>query len=169
MRDKQLELGVGLFVLLGLAAVVYLTVKLGAGSLVGTDTYPLEARFANTGGLNKGSTVVLGGVTVGRVEGIRLDPTDYSAIVDMSILRDVRLPADTMASIRTSGLIGDKFVALAPGAEDSFLRPSERIVMTESAVELESLISKMAFGSVKEAEGTQSAGSGQSENSTTPR
>jgi phospholipid/cholesterol/gamma-HCH transport system substrate-binding protein len=150
MRDKGLEFGVGLFVLLGLAAIVYLTVKLGTGSFVAADTYPLEARFANTGGLNKGSTVMLGGVTIGRVEGIRLDAKDYSAIVDMSIMSEVQLPADTMASIRTSGLIGDKFVALSPGAEESVLRPSERITMTESAVELESLISKMAFGSVKE-------------------
>lgn len=150
MKDKRLEFGVGLFVLLGLAAVAYLTLQLGAGALVGAETYPLEARFANTGGLNKGSTVMLGGVTVGRVEDIRLDPSDFSAIVRMSVLREVQLPADTMASIRTSGLIGDKFVALAPGAEETFLQPSERITMTESAVELESLISKMAFGSVKE-------------------
>lgn len=149
-RDKRLELGVGLFVLAGLAAIVYLTVKLGAGELVGSDTYPLEARFANTGGLNKGSTVMLGGVTVGRVEAIKLDPSDFSAIVEMSILKDVRLPSDTMASIKTSGLIGDKFIALAPGAEEELLSPSDRILMTESAVELESLISKMAFGSVKE-------------------
>ena len=152
MKDKRLEFGVGLFVLLGLAAVAYLTIQLGAGALVGAETYPLEARFANTGGLNKGSTVMLGGVTVGRVEDIRLDPSDFSAIVRMSVLREVQLPADTMASIRTSGLIGDKFVALAPGAEENFLQPSERIIMTESAVELESLISKMAFGTVKESE-----------------
>jgi len=160
-RDKRLELGVGFFVLLGLAAIVYLTLKLGAGALVGSDTYPLEARFANTGGLNKGSMVMLGGVTVGRVEAIRLDPSDFSAIVEMSVLKNVRLPSDTMASIKTSGLIGDKFVALAPGAEEELLSPSDRILMTESAVELESLISKMAFGSVKEdekaAEGTPSS------------
>jgi len=157
-RDKRLEFGVGVFVLLGLAAVAYLTVKLGAGDLVGSQTYPLEARFANTGGLNQGSMVMLGGVNVGRVQAIRLDPADYSAIVEMDIVRDIRLPSDTMASIRTSGLIGDKFIALAPGAEEEFLQPSERIVMTESAVELESLISKMAFGSVKE--GESSAGTG---------
>lgn len=150
--DKRLELGVGVFVLLGLAAVVYLTVKLGAGELVGSETYPLEARFTNTGGLGKGSTVLLGGVTVGRVEQIRLDPSDFSAIVEMSIIKDVRLPSDTMASIKTSGLIGDKFIALAPGAEEELLSPSDRILMTESAVELESLISKMAFGSVKDGE-----------------
>jgi len=152
MRDTKLELGVGLFVLLGLAALVYLTVKLGAGEFVGGDTYEVEARFANTGGLNAGALVMLAGVNVGRVEGIRLDPADYSAIVDMKIRSGVQLPSDTMASIKTSGLIGDKYIALAPGAEEEFLEPSARIIETESAVELESLISKMAFGSVKEGE-----------------
>ena len=152
MRDKRLEFGVGFFVLIGLVAVVYLTVKLGAGDFVGSDTYRLEARFANTGGLNKGSLVTIGGVKVGRVDGIRLDPADYSAIVDISVLREVKLPSDTMASIKTTGLIGDKFIALAPGAEEDSLQPADRIIMTESAIELESLISKMAFGSVKEGE-----------------
>jgi len=151
-RDKKLEFGVGLFVLLGLAALAYLTVKLGAGELLGGDTYPVEARFANTGGLNQGATVMLAGVNVGRVDGIRLDPTDFSAIVEMRIRTAVRLPADTMASVKTSGLIGDKYIALAPGADEELLEPSARITMTESALELESLISKMAFGSVKEGE-----------------
>jgi len=152
-RDKKLEFGVGLFVLLGLAALVYLTVKLGAGELLGGDTYPVEARFANTGGLNNGATVMLAGVNVGRVEGIRLEPADFSAIVEMQIRKAVQLPADTMASIKTSGLIGDKYIALSPGADEELLGPAARITMTESALELESLISKMAFGSVKEGEG----------------
>ncbi len=152
MRDKRLEFGVGLFVLLGLVAVIYMTIKLGAGNFIGTDTYHLEVRFANTGGLNKGSLVTIGGVRVGRVEGIRLDSSDYSAIVDISVLNEVRLPADTMASIKTSGLIGDKFIALAPGAEEDCLRPADRIIMTESAIELESLVAKMAFGTVNEGE-----------------
>ena len=152
MRDKKLELGVGAFMLLGLAALVYLTLKLGAGEFVGGDTYPVEARFANTGGLSQGALVMLAGVNIGRVEGIRLDETDYSAIVGLRIRSEVQLPSDTMASIKTSGLIGDKYIALAPGAEGEFLQPSDRIIMTESAVELESLISKMAFGSVNEAE-----------------
>jgi phospholipid/cholesterol/gamma-HCH transport system substrate-binding protein len=151
-RDKKLELGVGVFVLLGLGALAYLTLKLGAGALVGADTYPVEARFANTGGLNSGATVMLAGVTVGRVEGVRLDPSDYSAIVEMRLRSAVQVPADTMASIKTSGLIGDKYIALAPGADEEFLEPSARITMTESALELESLISKMAFGSVKDEE-----------------
>jgi phospholipid/cholesterol/gamma-HCH transport system substrate-binding protein len=152
MRDTKLELGVGLFVLLGLAALVYLTLKLGAGEFVGGDTYALEARFANTGGLSQGALVMLAGVNVGRVESIRLDPADYSAIVEMRVRAGVNLPSDTMASIKTSGLIGDKYIALAPGAEEEFLGPSARITETESAVELESLISKMAFGSVPEGE-----------------
>lgn len=158
-RDKKLEFGVGLFVLLGLAALAYLTVKLGAGEVLGGDTYPIEARFANTGGLNQGATVMLAGVNVGRVDGIRLDPSDFSAIVGMRIRTAVQLPADTMASIKTSGLIGDKYIALAPGADEELLQPSARITMTESALELESLISKMAFGSVKEGEGGESSGS----------
>ena len=99
-RDRKLEFGVGLFVLLGLAALVYLTVKLGAGALVGGDTYPVEARFANTGGLSQGALVMLAGVNVGRVEEIRLDPADYSAIVDMEIRAGVQLPADTMRRSR---------------------------------------------------------------------
>lgn len=153
MRDTKLEIGVGLFVLLGLAALVYLTLKLGAGEFVGGDTYEIEARFANTGGLSTGALIMLAGVNVGRVEDIRLDPGDYSAIVGMKIRSGVPLPADTMASIKTSGLIGDKYIALAPGAEEELLGPSARITMTESAVELESLISKMAFGSVGETGG----------------
>jgi phospholipid/cholesterol/gamma-HCH transport system substrate-binding protein len=157
MRDTKLELGVGLFVLLGLAALVYLTLKLGAGEFVGGDTYDVEARFSNTGGLSSGALVMLAGVSIGRVEDIRLDPGDYSAIVEMKIRSGVPLPADTMASIKTSGLIGDKYVALAPGAEEELLEPSARITMTESAVELESLISKMAFGSVQESGGDDSS------------
>jgi len=152
MRDAKLEFGVGLFMLLGLLALAYLTVKLGAGELVGGDTYNVEARFANTGGLNKGASVMLAGVAIGRVDGIRLDPDDYSAIATLRIRQGVALPADTMASIKTTGLIGDKYVALAPGADDELLEPAARILMTESAVELESLISKMAFGSVNETE-----------------
>lgn len=150
MKQTQIEFLVGGFVLLGLAAVAYLTVKLGAGSLLGGDTYVIEARFANAGGLNAGGSVVVAGVPVGRVEGVHVDATDFSAIATLRINADVLLPSDTMASIKTSGLIGDKFVALAPGAEETKLQAGERITMTESSVDLESLIGKMAFGSVEE-------------------
>lgn len=149
MKKTNLELFVGIFVLLGIAAVAYLAIKLGSGSLLGGDTYLLEARFANAGGLHSGGSVMLAGVTVGRVETVRVDPADFSAIATLRVASAVRLPTDSMASIKTSGLIGDKYVCLSPGADETTLAPGTRITMTESAVDLESLISKMAFGSVE--------------------
>ena len=152
MKNTKLELSVGLFVVLGIAAIIYLTIQVGTGSMLSGDTYLIESRFANAGGLHSGSTVLLAGVTVGRVEGIRMESADYSAIVTLRILSALRLPSDSMASIKTSGLIGDKFVALSPGAEETYLEPGARITMTESAVDLESLIGKMAFGAVDKAD-----------------
>ncbi|HRH97189.1 MAG TPA: outer membrane lipid asymmetry maintenance protein MlaD [Prosthecobacter sp.] len=149
MKQSKLELFVGAFVLLGIAAIIYLTVKLGAGSMIGGETYVLEARFTNAGGLNAGSSVLVAGVPVGRVEGIRVDADDYSAMVTMRVLAGLKLPTDTMASIKTTGLIGDKYVALAPGADETYLDSGARITMTESSVDIESLIGKMAFGSVE--------------------
>lgn len=148
MKKTNLELAVGVFVLLGIAAVAYLTIQLGSGSMIGGQTYLVEARFANAGGLHPGGSVQLSGVTVGRVEGVRMDPSDYSAIATLRISSQLQLPTDSMASIKTAGLIGDKYVSVSPGADETFLTPGTRIVMTESAVDLESLIGKMAFGSV---------------------
>lgn len=153
MKKHKVEFLVGLFVLLAIASLAWLTLRVGAGSLPGGETYLIESRFANAGGLHSGSSVMMSGVTVGRVEDIRMEPTDYSAIVTLRLLSALRLPSDSMASIKTSGLIGDKFVSLSPGAEDTYLQPGERITLTESAVDLESLIGKMAFGAVdKDAE-----------------
>jgi phospholipid/cholesterol/gamma-HCH transport system substrate-binding protein len=157
MKKTNLELLVGLFVLLGLAAVAYLTIKLGSGSLLGGDTYLIEARFANAGGIRAGSNVQVAGVTVGRVESVRMDPADFSAIATLRIISSVRLPTDTMASIKTSGLIGDKYVSLSPGADETTMEPGTRIILTESAVDLESLIGRMAFGSVDKETGEQPA------------
>jgi phospholipid/cholesterol/gamma-HCH transport system substrate-binding protein len=150
MKQSRLEYLVGIFVMLGLAAILYLTVKLGSGSLIGGRTYELEARFTNVSGLNVGSTVVVAGVTVGRVEGIRVDEKDYSAVARLRVDSGLKLPTDTMASIKTTGLIGDKYILLAPGADETFLEPGDLITMTESAVDIESLIGKMAFGGVEE-------------------
>jgi len=147
MKNTKLEFFVGLFVLLGIAAITYLSVTVGNGSIISGDSYLLESRFANAGGLHPGCSVLLAGVTVGRVEGVRIEPKDYSAIVTLRVMTKLHLPTDTMASVKTSGLIGDKFIALSPGADEAYLKPGERITMTESAVDLESLIGKMAFGS----------------------
>lgn len=149
MKTSKIEFFVGIFVLLGLAAVAYLTVKLGAGSLIGGDTYLIEARFTNAGGLNTGSNVVVAGVPVGRVEAIRMEESEYTAIATLRVMNGLKLPTDSMASIKTTGLIGDKFIALSPGADETYLEPGARITMTESAVDLESLIGKMAFGKVE--------------------
>ena len=147
--NSRLELIVGSFVLAGLAAVAGLALKVGAGELVGAETYRVRARFANIGGLNPGSNVVIAGVSVGRVEAVRLNPADYSAIAELRLRTTVKLPIDTMASIKTTGLIGDKFLALSPGADLQMIAPDGLITDTESAVDLESLISRFAFGNVQ--------------------
>lgn len=148
MKQSRLELLVGVFVVLGIAAVAYLTVKLGSGTLLGGDTYTIEARFTNAGGLNPGSSVVVAGVSVGRVEEIRVDAEDFTAIATLRVMSGLKLPTDSMASIKTTGLIGDKYILLAPGADETSLKAGDRITMTESSVDIESLIGKMAFGSV---------------------
>jgi phospholipid/cholesterol/gamma-HCH transport system substrate-binding protein len=148
MKTSHLEILVGLFAVAALAAIGWLTLKVGTGSMPAGATYLIDARFANAGGLHAGSSVQLAGVTVGRVEGVRMDPEDYSAIATLRLLEELRLPTDSMASIKTSGLIGDKFVSLSPGADETWLAPGGLITMTESAVDLESLIGKVAFGEV---------------------
>jgi phospholipid/cholesterol/gamma-HCH transport system substrate-binding protein len=149
-QQTKLELVVGLFVLVGLCAVGYLALRIGAGALVGGNTYVLEARFTNSGGLNPGSNVIVSGVPVGRVDAITLNSSDFSSVVKFSIRSDVKLPVDTIASIKTTGLIGDKFLALAPGGESTFLPAGALITDTESTVDLESLISRFAFGNVSD-------------------
>ena len=146
MKQSRMELIVGVFVLCGLVAVAYLSLRIGAGALVGGDTYDLQARFTNSGGLNPGSNVIVAGVPVGRIKAITLNPKDYSSIVTFSVVTAVKLPADSIASIKTTGLIGDKFLALAPGGDSEYLAPGSLITDTESTVDIESLISRFAFG-----------------------
>ncbi|MFA6961280.1 MAG: outer membrane lipid asymmetry maintenance protein MlaD [Opitutaceae bacterium] len=148
MKQSRMELIVGVFVLIGLAAVAYLALRIGAGALVGGDTYALKARFSNAGGLNPGSNVIIAGVPVGRITGVELNPKDYSAIVTFSVRKSVQLPTDSIASIKTTGLIGDKFLALSPGGENESLPAGALITDTESTVDIESLISRFAFGNV---------------------
>jgi phospholipid/cholesterol/gamma-HCH transport system substrate-binding protein len=147
MKQSNIDLVVGAFVLVGLAAIVWFAVETSAGVALGGSTYKVSARFTNIGGLKPGSQVFIAGVPVGRVDRIDLD-SQYAAIVHMIVRQDVHLPVDTIASIKTSGLIGDKFVALAPGADSGNVAPGGTITDTESAVDIESLISRFAFGSV---------------------
>ena len=147
MNHSKIELSVGAFVLLGAAAIVWFAVQAGAGAAIGGSTYEVNARFANIGGLKPGSQVVIAGVPVGRVEKIDLN-SQYAAVVHLNVKQEVHLPSDTIASIKTSGLIGDKYIALAPGADSNNLGPGGTITDTESAVDLESIISRFAFGNV---------------------
>ncbi|AHF93619.1 ABC-type transport system involved in resistance to organic solvents, periplasmic component [Opitutaceae bacterium TAV1] len=147
MKQNKTELIVGAFVLAGIVAIAWLAIKIGSGTLLGSGSWLLEARFANSGGINPGSSVIIAGVPVGRVESVRLDD-GFNAIVTLRLQDSLKLPTDTMASIKTSGLIGDRYIALAPGGDDEFFKPGERITETEPAVDIESLISRFAFGSV---------------------
>jgi phospholipid/cholesterol/gamma-HCH transport system substrate-binding protein len=147
MKQSNIELSVGAFVLFGTAAIVWFAIQAGAGVALGGATYEVNARFTNIGGLKTGSQVLIAGVPVGRVGKIDLD-SQYAAIVHMDLRQGVRLPSDTIASIKTSGLIGDKFIALAPGADSQNISSGSTITDTESAVDMESLISRFAFGNV---------------------
>jgi phospholipid/cholesterol/gamma-HCH transport system substrate-binding protein len=147
MKQSNIELSVGAFVLLGIAVIVWLAIQAGAGAAISGSTYEVRARFTNIGGLKSGSQVFIAGVPVGRVERIDLD-SQYIAIVHLNLEQRVRLPADTIASIKTSGLIGDKYIALAPGSDSNNLAPGGIITDTESAMDLESIISRFAFGNV---------------------
>jgi phospholipid/cholesterol/gamma-HCH transport system substrate-binding protein len=147
MKQSNIELSVGAFVLVGIAAIVWFAMQAGAGVAIGGSSYEVTARFANVGGLRPGNQIFIAGVPVGRVEKIDLD-SQYAAIVHMSLKQEVHLPSDTIASIKTSGLIGDKFITLAPGADSKNLASGSMITDTESAVDLESLIRRFAFGNV---------------------
>lgn len=150
MKQSSVELSAGVFVLLGLVAVAWFAIQAGARIPLAGSTYAVNARFSNAGGLKPGSQVFLAGVPVGRVDNINLDP-QYAAVVRLEVNKEVQLPNDTIASIRTSGLIGDKFVALSPGSSSQNLGPGSTITDTESAVDLESIISRFAFGNVSPA------------------
>jgi phospholipid/cholesterol/gamma-HCH transport system substrate-binding protein len=147
MKQSDIEVTVGTFVLLGIAAIAWFAVQAGAGAAIGRSTYEVNARFTNVGGLKTGSQVLIAGVPVGHVDKIDLD-SQYAAVVHLDVKQDVHLPSDTIASIKTSGLIGDKYIALAPGADSKNLSPGATITDTESAVDLESIISRFAFGTV---------------------
>ncbi len=146
MQNKTLELWVGLFMLLGLAAITMLAFKVSGSAGSGGDVFQVNARFENVGGLNEKAPVMIGGVRIGRVAKIEIDKEDYSAVVSMDIdAKYDNLPTDTGASILTAGLLGAQFVGLEPGAEDLFLENGDELDITQSAIQLETLISQFMF------------------------
>lgn len=146
MRRGVLEFGVGVFVIIGTLALGYLSIKLGRVEILGGGGYFVIADFPTVGGLKPGATVEIAGVEVGRVESITL--ADYQARVIMRLQPGIKLQEDSIASIKTKGLIGEKFVRISPGGSERLIPPSGRIREIEPPVDLEELISKYIFGKV---------------------
>jgi phospholipid/cholesterol/gamma-HCH transport system substrate-binding protein len=147
MNRFSAETAVGLFVLAGILCLGWLSVKLGKLEIVGGDTVPVVAEFTSVAGLKEGGSVEIAGVEVGKVASISV--RDYKARVLLKIRKGIPLQEDTIASIRTRGLIGDKYVSLAPGASDRLIPPGGRIRETEPAVDLEGLLGQFIHGSAK--------------------
>ena len=157
MGKRNIEIMVGLFVVLGFAGVLFLALKAAnLGSFNSGDTYTLMARFDNIGGLKARAPVRSAGVTVGRVASITLDAKTYQGVVRMELQREVQFPSDSSARILTSGLLGDQYVGLEPGAEEKVFVAGDTIKQTQSAVVLESLISQFLFNKAADA-GSSSA------------
>lgn len=149
MNQKRIEFSVGIFILIGIAAILYLAIQIGSSRFFGSDARVIDARFTNVGGLNEGSNVMIAGVKVGLVGDITLDPENLVAMVQLKLHTDLSIYDDAIASIKTNGLIGDKYIALDPGGGGFELEDGEPIVDTEPALDIESLISRFAFGSLE--------------------
>jgi phospholipid/cholesterol/gamma-HCH transport system substrate-binding protein len=143
-NTRAIDVSVGLFILLGLAAMLLLAAQtIGQGQLSSGETYQISARFDHVGDLKVRAPVSLAGVTIGRVESIVADPVDFQAVVTLQIDASFdKLPADTGAIIESSGLLGGKHVALEPGGDTEILHDSDEILLTQSSISLENLIGK---------------------------
>ncbi len=144
MKEGRLEILVGVFVLIGLACVAYLTIRLGNVDLFGASGYALQADFDSASGLTSGAPVEIAGVVVGRVDRIALDKD--RARVTLRLEPTIRVQEDAIASIRTRGLIGEKYVLILPGGSDRIVPPGGRIRETESPPDLQDLLGKYIYG-----------------------
>lgn len=145
MKRFSLEVVVGLFMLIGFASFVYLSVKLGDVKIFNDRTYTVNARFGSVAGLKKGAAVDIAGVSIGRVADIVLNLETYEAMVTMQIQPEVKLQEDCIASIRTSGIIGDRYISILPGGSFDLIADGGEIFETESAINFEELLSKYIF------------------------
>ena len=144
---KKIEIIVGLFILLGLIGIFFLAFRIGKSEFIGKKTYELNAVFNNLSGVSENARVEIAGVRVGSVENIELN-TDFQAVVTLKLPEYLILYDDTIAAIKTSGLIGDRFIELLPGGSGIQLEPGDLIFDTQSAIDLESLISKFGLGNL---------------------
>ena len=155
INRAKIDLAVGFFVAIGILALVFLALKVG--NLVNFSTsegYRLETRFDNIGGLKVRAPVKSAGVVVGRIEAIQLDSETYEAVIDLRIAPEYRFTKDTIASILTSGLLGEQYISLESGGEAEYLKNGERVMKTQSAMILEKLIGQFLFNKAAEGPGT---------------
>jgi len=143
---KRIEIAVGIFVFIGIAGMFYMALRLGEVGGLGASGYVVTADFDDIGGVRKGADVMIAGVVVGRVDGVRLTKDDQAEL-NLRIHNGVKLTSDVIASIRTKGIIGDRFIRLSQGGDDTYLKNGESIEETESAISLEGLVSKYIFNS----------------------
>ncbi|ACN15298.1 ABC-type transporter involved in resistance to organic solvents, periplasmic binding component [Desulforapulum autotrophicum HRM2] len=145
MKKTTVELYVGFFVIIGLVCCAYIVVQLGGLRINQGDQYTLNAFFGSVAGLKPGADVEMAGVAVGQVASISLDRERFVAKVEISLDKKILLSEDVIASVKTSGIIGDKYINLSPGGSETTLSPGGTIFHTESALDLESLVSKYIF------------------------
>ncbi len=150
MKKYKMETTVGVFVIIGLLCLGYITVKLGNLSFINSDTYSLNTRFTSVSGLRTGNAVEMFGIEVGRVGMLSMDQDEQVAVVELKIKKDVAIYGDAIASVKTSGLIGDRYVQIDPGGAEEKLDHGDSIVETEAPIDLQEIIGKYAFGDVEE-------------------
>jgi len=149
MKKYRHETIAGIFVLIGLLGVAYLVIQLGEVSLFSRDAYTLSAHFTSVSGLRVGNPVEMHGIEIGRVEAMEIDQPNQRAMVTLRIKKGIQIYDDAIASIKTAGLIGDRYVSIDPGGGGEILKPGQPITETESPVDIEGLIKRYAFGEVK--------------------
>jgi phospholipid/cholesterol/gamma-HCH transport system substrate-binding protein len=149
MKKYTMETIVGIFVVIGLLCIGYMTVKLGKVDFLGDNSYSLIAKFTSVAGLRVGNPVNILGIEVGRVDKITMDQANQKAVVEIRIKKGVKVYDDAIASIKTEGLIGDKYLSIDPGGGGTLLADRGVITNTQAAINIEEMISKYAFGEVK--------------------
>lgn len=146
MKKYARETVVGIFVVIGLLCVGYLTIRLGEVSMFGDDDYTVSAKFTSISGLHAGNPVEMHGLEIGRVSRLTIDQDNQMAVVEMKIRKDIKIYDDAIASVRTAGLIGDKYISISPGGGGELLKPGGVIRETEPPLDIAELVGKYAFG-----------------------
>lgn len=147
MKKFNIEMSVGLFVIIGLLCLGYLSIKLGKLELIGNNHYKIYAVFDSVSGLKNGASVEIAGIEVGRVERVFLND-DGMAVVEFKIKNGISLQQDVVAAIRTKGIIGDKFIKILPGGDEEVLKNGDTILDTETPLELEEIIGQFIHGKI---------------------